>query len=44
MQSSDLADLVPEQTQIGVAFGRLRESVRQLSGMLNSVRQTISKG
>jgi hypothetical protein len=44
MHTSDLADLVPKQTQIDVAFERLREGVRQLSGMLNSVRQTRSKG
>jgi hypothetical protein len=44
MHTSDLADLVPRQTQIDVVFERLRESVRQLSGMLNSVRQTESKG
>jgi len=44
MHTSDLADRVPKQTQIDVAFERLREGVRQLSGMLNSVRQTRSKG
>jgi hypothetical protein len=44
MHTSDLSDLVPKPTQINTAFQTLRESVRQLSGMLNSVRQTRSKG
>jgi len=44
MHTSDLADLVPKQTQIDPAFEKLGEGVRQFSGMLNSVRQTRSKG
>jgi hypothetical protein len=44
MNDSDLSDLVQKQTTIDAAFETLRESVRQLSGMLNSVRRTRSRG
>ena len=44
MSDSDLSDLVQKQTTIDAAFETLRESVRQLSGMLNSVRRTRSRG
>jgi hypothetical protein len=41
MDSSDLSDL--KQKPINAAFETLRQSVLQLSGMLNSVRRTQSK-
>ena len=44
MNDSDLSDLVQKQTTIDAAFETLRESFRQLSGMLNSVRRTRSRG
>jgi hypothetical protein len=43
METSDLSDHVPTQTPFDSAFETLRQSVRQLSGMLNSVRQPRSK-
>jgi len=43
MHTSDLADFAPKQTQIDVAFDKLRESIRQLSGILNSARQKRSR-
>ena len=44
MHDSDLSDLVRKQTTIDAAFETLRESVRRLSGMLNSARPTRPKG
>ena len=44
MYTSDLSDLVGEQTPIDAVLETLRRSVRQLSGMLNSVRRTRPKG
>jgi hypothetical protein len=44
MYTSDLSDLVGEQTPIDAVLETLRQSVRQLSGMLNSVRRTRPKG
>ena len=41
MHTSDLSD--PKQTPIDAAFETLRQSVLQLSGILNSVRRTQSK-
>jgi hypothetical protein len=43
MRTSDLSDLVRKQSPIDAAFETLRQSVRQLSGMLNSARQTRSR-
>ena len=40
MNTSEFSDDVRERPQIDVAFETLRQSVRQLSGMLNSVRRT----
>lgn len=42
MNTSDFSDEVPERTQIDVAFETLRQSVRQISGMLSSARRTRS--
>ena len=44
MYTSDLSDLVGEQAPIDAVLETLRRSVRQLSGMLNSVRRTRPKG
>ena len=44
METSSLSDLVQKQTPVDAALGKLREGVRQLSGMLTSGRQTRSKG
>jgi hypothetical protein len=44
MNTSDFSDDVPERTHMDVAFETLRQSMRQLSGMLGSVRRTKSKG
>ncbi len=41
MHTSDLSDL--KQTPIDTAFETLRQSVRQLSGILNSMRRTRSR-
>jgi hypothetical protein len=43
MNTSDFSDDVREQTQMGVAFETLRQSFRQLSGMLSPVRRSKSK-
>jgi hypothetical protein len=43
MHASDLSDLVRKQPAIDAAFETLRESVRRLSGMLNSARPTRPK-
>ena len=43
MNTSEFSDDVQERKRIDVAFETLRQSVRQLSGMLNSVRRTRSK-
>lgn len=43
MNTSEFSDDVRSRSQIDVAFETLRQSVRQLSGMLSSVRQTRSK-
>lgn len=43
MNTSEFSDDVRERTQIDVAFDTLKQSVRQLSGMLNSMRQKRSK-
>jgi hypothetical protein len=43
MHTSDLSDRVQTQTPVDTAFETLMQSVRQLSGMLNSVRRTRSK-
>ena len=44
MRGSDLSDVGRKQTSVEAAFETLRQSVRQLSGMLNSVRRTRSGG
>jgi len=44
MNTSEFSDDVREPNRIDLAFETLRQSVRQLSGMLNSVRPTRSKG
>jgi hypothetical protein len=44
MQASDLSDLTRKQAPIDAAFERLRQSVRQLSEMLNSARRTRPPG
>jgi hypothetical protein len=44
MDTSDFSDVGQRQTPIDAAFETLRESVRQLSGMLTSGRRTRSKG
>jgi hypothetical protein len=44
MHASDLSDLVRKQPAIDAAFETLLESVRRLSGMLNSARTTRPKG
>ena len=43
VQTSDLSDSVGKQAHIHSAFEALRKSVRLVSGMLNSVRGTLSK-
>jgi hypothetical protein len=43
LETSDLSDVGQKQTAIDAAFETLRESVRQLSGMLSSRRGTNSK-
>jgi hypothetical protein len=43
MNTSEFSDDVRERTQIDAALETLRQSIRQLSGMLNSVRRTKSK-
>jgi hypothetical protein len=44
METSDFSDVGQRQTPIDAAFETLRESVRQLSGMLTSGRRTRPKG
>jgi hypothetical protein len=44
MNTAEFSDDVRKRTPIDIAFETLRQSVRQLSGMLNSVRRTRSKG
>jgi hypothetical protein len=44
MNTSEFSDDVPERNRIDVAFETLRQSVRLLSGMLDSVRRRPSKG
>lgn len=44
MNTSAFSDDVRERTQVDIAFETLRQGVRQLSGMLNSMRRTKSKG
>jgi hypothetical protein len=44
MNTSEFSDDVRQQTQVDMAFETLRQSVRQLSGMLNSLRRTRPKG
>ena len=44
MRASELSDLAGKQTAIDAAFATLRQSVRQLSGMLDSIRRARSKG
>ncbi|MFZ0862219.1 MAG: hypothetical protein ABR881_31635 [Candidatus Sulfotelmatobacter sp.] len=44
MQSGGFSDVEQKQTPIDAAFETLRDSVRQLSGMLTSGRRTRSKG
>jgi hypothetical protein len=44
METSDFSDIVRKRTPIDAAFEKLRESVRQLSGMLTSGRRTRPKG
>ena len=44
MHTPGLWDLAGEQTPIKAAFATLRQSVRQLSGMLDSMRRARSKG
>ena len=43
MRSSDLSDAVQKQTPMDAAVETLRQSVRQLSGMLGSVRRARPK-
>jgi len=43
MHASDLSDLVQKQTAIDKAFETLRESIRQLSAMLNSGQRRRSR-
>ena len=43
METSDFSDVGRKQTPLEVAFETLRESVRQLSGILTSERRTRSK-
>jgi hypothetical protein len=43
MDASDPSDCARTQTPVDAAFETLRQSVRQLSGMLNSVRQRRPK-
>ena len=43
MHTSDLSDAVEKQTPMNAAFDTLRQSVRQLSGMLGSVRRARPK-
>jgi len=43
METPDFSDVGQRQTAIDAAFETLRESVRQLSGMLSSARRTTSK-
>jgi hypothetical protein len=43
METPDFSDVGQRQTAIDAAFETLRESVRQLSGMLSSRRRTTSK-
>lgn len=42
LHASDLSDVVPKQTSMDAAFETLRQSVRQISGILNAVRGTRS--
>ena len=44
MHASELSDLAGKQKPIEAAFATLRQSVRQLSGMLDSMRRARSKG
>jgi hypothetical protein len=44
METSDFSTVGQKQTPIDAAFETLRESVRQLSGMLNSGRRPTPKG
>jgi hypothetical protein len=44
MNTSEFSDDVRERTHIDIAFEALRQRVRQLSGMLNSLRRTRPKG
>ena len=44
MNTSEFSDDVRERTQIEIAFETLRQSMRQLSRMLNSLCRTRSKG
>lgn len=43
LHTSDLSDSVPTQTSVEAVFEKLSQSVRQLSGILNSARRTSSK-
>ena len=43
MRASELSDLAGKQKAIDAAFATLRQSVRQLSGMLDSIRRGRSK-
>ena len=44
MHTSGLSDLAGKQTPINAAFATLRQSVRQFSGMFDSIRRARSKG
>ena len=44
METPDFSDVARKQTSIDAAFETLRESVRQLSGMLTSGGRTKLKG
>lgn len=44
MDASGSSDCARTQTSVDAAFEALRQSIRELSGMLNLVRQTRSKG
>ena len=44
MDTSDFSDIVKKRTPVDAAFEKLRESVRQLSGMLPSGGRTRPKG
>ena len=44
METSDFSDIARKRTPVDAAFEKLRQSVRQLSGMLTPARRTRPKG